>query len=127
MNCWRLFGTPTCSSHWLTGNHYRYFLSHDLPKLLEDGPMAVKACLWFMHEGAPEHFRHAVQDVFSNMNLIKNILSTFYKCPLSTLTHKLNISGHIWIRTFFLVLVCGTHAPSLPTPFSHTLHTAMTQ
>jgi hypothetical protein len=35
------------------------------------------------------------------LNLLKDILSTYYKCTLSTITHKLNISGHILIRTFF--------------------------
>jgi hypothetical protein len=27
--------------HWLTGNRYQNFFLHDLPKLLEDVPLAV--------------------------------------------------------------------------------------
>jgi hypothetical protein len=50
----------------LTGNHYRDFLLHDLPKLLEDVPLAVRARMWYMHDGAPAHFSRAVRDVLSN-------------------------------------------------------------
>jgi hypothetical protein len=31
--------------------------------------------------------------------------------------------GHMFIWTFFLVLVCGTHAESLSAPFSYILYT----
>jgi hypothetical protein len=34
--------------------------------------------------------------------------STFHKCTLSAITHKLNVSGYISIWTFFLALECGT-------------------
>jgi hypothetical protein len=50
----------------LTGSHYRDFLLHDLPKLLEDVPLAVRAQKWYMYDCAPAHFSRAVQDVLNN-------------------------------------------------------------
>jgi hypothetical protein len=50
----------------LTGNHYRDFLLHDLPKLPEDVSLAVRARMWYMHDGAPAHFSRAVRDLLSN-------------------------------------------------------------
>jgi hypothetical protein len=41
---------------------------------------------------------------------------------LSAVNHKLNVSGHMIIWTFVLVLVCGTRAQNLSAPFSYTLH-----
>jgi hypothetical protein len=41
---------------------------------------------------------------------------------LSAITHKVNVSGPMLIRTFCFVLVCGTRAQSLSTPFSYTLY-----
>jgi hypothetical protein len=49
--------------HRLTGNHYR----DDLPKLLEDVPLAVRARMWYMRDGAPEHFSRAGRDVLNIM------------------------------------------------------------
>jgi hypothetical protein len=46
---------------------YQNFLLHDLPKLLEYVPLAVRKWIWYMHDGAP-HFSHAVQDVLNNMH-----------------------------------------------------------
>jgi hypothetical protein len=46
------------------------------------------------------------------LNLVEDILSTYCKCTLSAITHKLNVSGYMFIWTFFLVLVCGTRAQS---------------
>jgi hypothetical protein len=40
-------------------------------------------------------------------------LSTYYKCTLSAITHKLKVFGHIFITTFFLVLICETHSRTL--------------
>jgi hypothetical protein len=54
--------------HRLTGNPYRDFPLHDLPKLLEDVPLSVRARVWYMHDGAPAHFNRAVRDVLSNTN-----------------------------------------------------------
>jgi hypothetical protein len=48
------------------------------------------------------------------LNLMEDILNTYYKCTLSTVTHKLNVSGHMLIRTFFLVFVCETRARICP-------------
>jgi hypothetical protein len=51
--------------HRLTANHYRDALLHDLPKLLEGVPLAVRARIWYMHAGAPAHFSRAVRDVLN--------------------------------------------------------------
>jgi hypothetical protein len=57
------------------------------------------------------------------LNHMEDILSAYYKCTLSAITRKLNVSGHMLIWTFVLVLVCGTRVQSLSAPFSYTLHT----
>jgi hypothetical protein len=57
---------PYVLPHLLTSNHYRDFLLHDLPKLLEYVPMAVRARMWYMHVGSPAHFSRAVLDVLNN-------------------------------------------------------------
>jgi hypothetical protein len=57
---------PHILAHRFTGNHYRDFLLHDLPKLLEDVPLAARARMWYLHDGAPAHFSRAVRDVLSN-------------------------------------------------------------
>jgi hypothetical protein len=51
---------------------------------------------------------------------MENSLST-YKWTLLTITPKLNVSGHMLIYTF-LVLVCGTHTQSSSAPFNFTLY-----
>jgi hypothetical protein len=51
---------PHVLPHQLTGSRCQDFLLRDLPKLLEDVPLAVRACMWYMHDGAPAHFSHAV-------------------------------------------------------------------
>jgi hypothetical protein len=50
----------------LTVNHYRDFLLHELPKLPEGVPLAVRTSLWYMHNGAPAHLSRAVRDVLCN-------------------------------------------------------------
>jgi hypothetical protein len=50
----------------LTDSHYLYFLLNDHAKLLEDVLLAVRARMWYMHDGAPAHFYPAVRDVLSN-------------------------------------------------------------
>jgi hypothetical protein len=57
---------PQVLPHRLTGNHYPDFLSHDLPKLLEDVPVAVRARMWYTHNGVPAYFSRGVRDVPSN-------------------------------------------------------------
>jgi hypothetical protein len=54
---------PHVLPHRLTGNHYRDFLLYDTPKLLEDVPLAVRARMWYMYDGAPAHFSPVVRDV----------------------------------------------------------------
>jgi hypothetical protein len=46
----------------------------------------------------------------SSLNDMEDIPSTYYKPTLSARTHKLNVSGHMLIWTFFIALVCGTRA-----------------
>jgi hypothetical protein len=46
--------------------HYRDFLLHDLPKLLGDVPLAVRARMWYVYGGAPAQFSRAVRDVLNN-------------------------------------------------------------
>jgi hypothetical protein len=52
--------------HRLTGNYYRDFFLHDLPKLLEDIPLAIRALMQYMHDGVPAHFSRAVRDNLNN-------------------------------------------------------------
>jgi hypothetical protein len=52
--------------HRLTSNHYRDFPLQDLLKLLEDVPLAVRAQIWYMHDGALAHFSRAVRGVLNN-------------------------------------------------------------
>jgi hypothetical protein len=51
-------------------------------------------------------------------------MSIYYKCTLSSITHKLNASGQVSIWTYFLVLECGTRAQGLSVPFSYALYNA---
>jgi hypothetical protein len=44
------------------------FLLHDLPKLVEDVPLAVGARMCYMHDGAPAHVSRAVRHVLNIMN-----------------------------------------------------------
>jgi hypothetical protein len=54
-----VFGRP---GHFAT-SAYRDFLLHDLPQLLEIVPLAVRARMWYMRDGAPAHFSCAVRHV----------------------------------------------------------------
>jgi hypothetical protein len=54
---------PQVLSRRFTGNHYPDFFLHDVPKLLEELPLAVRVRMWYLHYGAPEHFSCAVRDV----------------------------------------------------------------
>jgi hypothetical protein len=50
--------------HWFTGKHYRDFLLHDLPELLEYVPLAVRPRIWYVQDGAPAHLA-ASREMFS--------------------------------------------------------------
>lgn len=39
----------------LNGERYLHFLREDLPTLLDDVPLAVRARMWFQHDGCPAH------------------------------------------------------------------------
>jgi hypothetical protein len=57
---------PHVLPHQLAGNHYQDFLLHDLPMLLEDVSLAVRARMWYKHDGALAHFSRAVRNVLNN-------------------------------------------------------------
>jgi hypothetical protein len=48
------------------------------------------------------------------LNFMEVILSTYYNCTISTITHKIIASRHVLIWEFFLVLVYGPHAQICP-------------
>ena len=54
----------------MTGQNYLDFLQNDLPKQLEDVPLAARIATYFQHDGAPSHCtRHVMQilnDTFPN-------------------------------------------------------------
>jgi hypothetical protein len=56
---------PHVLPHRLTGNNCRDLLLHDLAKLPEDAPVAVRARVWHMHDGGPANFSRAVRGVLS--------------------------------------------------------------
>jgi hypothetical protein len=58
--------SPHVEPHGLAGNHYRDFLLHGLPNLLENVPLVVRARMWYMHDDAPARLSRAVGDVISN-------------------------------------------------------------
>jgi hypothetical protein len=47
---------PHVSPHRFTGNHYPGSLLNDLPKLLENVPLAFREGMWYIHDGAPAPF-----------------------------------------------------------------------
>jgi hypothetical protein len=176
--CWWLIGPHVLPQP--ADNHSWGLLLHDLPKLPEDVPVAVRAWMWYMHYGALAHFSLAVRYVLNNtyhdwwidrggptacpshspdvnaldfylwghlkplvyatsidneeafhdrivvacqtihnypciiewmwrswwdlskraLSLLEDILSTYYKCTLSAITHKLNVSWRIDTNIF---------------------------
>jgi len=54
----------------MTGQNYLHFLQNELPKQLEDVPLATRIAMYFQHDGAPSHYtRHVMQhpnDTFPN-------------------------------------------------------------
>jgi hypothetical protein len=61
------FGRPSCFATKLTGNSYRHFLENDLPTILEDLPLVIRAHMWFMHDGAPPHFSITIREFLDNV------------------------------------------------------------
>jgi hypothetical protein len=57
---------PHVLPHKFRGNHYRDFLLHNQPKLLEDVPPSVRARMCYMHDGATAHFSRAMGDVLND-------------------------------------------------------------
>jgi hypothetical protein len=50
----------------LTGAFYRQFLETHLPELLECIPLAIRASMWLMHDGAPPHFSGIAREFLDN-------------------------------------------------------------
>ena len=54
----------------MTGQNYLDFLQNELPKQLEDVPLATRIAMYFQYDGAPSHYtRHVMQhlnDTFPN-------------------------------------------------------------
>ena len=46
----------------LNGDGYLQFLQEDLPGLLENVVLAVRRDMWYLHDGAPPHFRNDVRE-----------------------------------------------------------------
>ena len=40
----------------MTGQNYLDFLQNELPKQLEDVPLATRIAMYFQHDGAPSHY-----------------------------------------------------------------------
>jgi len=46
----------------MTGQNYLVFLQNELPKQLEDVPLATRIAMYFQHDRAPSHYtRHVMQ------------------------------------------------------------------
>lgn len=50
----------------LTGIKYEHFLRNDLPILLEDVPLNLRATMWLQHDGAPPHYSRRVRNFLNN-------------------------------------------------------------
>jgi hypothetical protein len=51
----------------LTGAVCYEVLRNVLPELLQDVDLQMRIHLWFMHDGAPQHFLFAVRELFNNV------------------------------------------------------------
>jgi len=64
-----LIGPIILDNH-ITGQNYLDFLQNELPKQLEDIPLATRIAMYFQHDRAPSHYtRHVMQhlkDTFPN-------------------------------------------------------------
>lgn len=57
----RIIGPFVFDGH-LNGESYLNFLENDLPNLLEDIPLDVRASMWYQHDGCPSHYSQRVRD-----------------------------------------------------------------
>ena len=64
----------------MTGQNCLDFLQNELPKQLEDVPLAAQNAMYFQHDGAPSHHtRHVMQhlnDTFPNWWMVVAVLLT---------------------------------------------------
>jgi len=65
-----LFSKKSTWLGWERGQNYLDFLQNELPKQLEDVPLATRIAMYFQYDGAPSHFtRHVMRhlnDTFPN-------------------------------------------------------------
>jgi hypothetical protein len=80
----------------LNGDDYRDFLENDLPLLLEEVPLNVRNSIWFMHDGAPPHFRLHVRD-FLNQTFREKWIGRGGPTPWPPRSPDLNpIDFYVW-------------------------------
>ena len=54
----------------MTGQNYVDFLQNELPKQLEDVPLATRIAMYFQHDGAPSHYTRHVMQHLNDTSLI---------------------------------------------------------
>ncbi|KAJ4438245.1 hypothetical protein ANN_14184 [Periplaneta americana] len=74
----------------LTGQNYTNFLQNTLPDYLEDMPLASRQQLFFMHDGATEHFFHSFLPAGTLMHIILNagLVEDFFPENLGTVSDE---------------------------------------
>jgi hypothetical protein len=109
---------PCIFPHQLTVNHYQDLFLHELQKLLEDVSLVVRTWMWYMHDGIPAHFCHAVRDVLKDTHngrwIYRGGPAVLPPC-LSDLNHlEFYLRGHLklvrspcWQRRFTSPSYCG--------------------
>lgn len=55
----------------MDGLQYLEFLQNNLPELLEDIPLAVRLRMWFLHDGAPPHYRLVVRNYLNQVQGVR--------------------------------------------------------
>ena len=67
-----LIGPVILHDH-MTGQNYLDCLQCELPKQLEDVPLATRIAMYFQHDGAPSHYTrhvmHQLNDTFPNRRI----------------------------------------------------------
>jgi hypothetical protein len=87
--------SPHVLPYCFTGNHYFDFLLYDLPSLLKNVPVVVRARVGHMHDGAPIYFSRDVRDVNNTYHdqWIGRRGATAWP-PLSSVLNPLNV--YLW-------------------------------
>ena len=61
---------PVILDDLMTGQNYLHFLQNELPKHLEDVPLATRIAMYFQHDGAPTHYTQHVMQHPMTLSLI---------------------------------------------------------